>query len=149
MGMNPLITLLQEEMLENDIVIAILDTIMNLVTDQGNSNGLGLQFTEIFVKDKQNIDILVSVLNRDNFYVKYGVLQLFNTLSSNVQLQMQDTIITCPNALTLLVELLSDSQEILRNGKFYIHLARSCSIFDKIVRVPRGHSENYCVSKFF
>lgn len=53
------------------------------VTPAGHSSAVGEQFTEIFTKRQENIELLVSLLDEFDFKVRYPTVKLLTNLLKN------------------------------------------------------------------
>ena len=99
---------------------AILDTLIHLCDSHADTkkDNLGLQFSEIFIKDPSNTSHLLqdTLAHTHDFHVTYAALELIKILTRNHRKMMQDTILTaCPRGVSFLVDLLDDAREVLRN----------------------------------
>ncbi len=86
---------------------------------------LGIQFTEIFIKDPNNTAALLSILEEPDFYVRYQTVELLSTVLANNPEQLQDAVLTAPMGLSRLIDLLEDKREAIRNGTFTPLVANS------------------------
>ncbi len=77
---------------------------------------MGVQWTEILVKDTKNVSLLLAVLGDDDFHVRFGAVELLKILLSNQRRQLQDCILTSPMGVSRLMDLLDDHRDVIRNG---------------------------------
>lgn len=76
---------------------------------------MGLQFTEIFVKDQQNVVLLLDILGETDFHVRFNAIELLKVLLRNKRKPLQDCVLTSPMGVSRLMDLLSDNREVVRN----------------------------------
>ena len=99
-------------------------------------------FTEILLKDSQNVALLLDILEETDFYIRFETIQLFNTLLKNSSV-LHDAILASPMGISRywiyinsrLIDLLDDSREIIRNSGLLLLLAltKSNAEIQKIV----------------
>lgn len=117
--MGCLVELLTDGIADSEIINAVLETLMTLLSNRPTDKtkaDLGCQFTEIFIKNQNNVSLLLDLLRNPDFYVRFHTLELLSIITSNKLQQIQDLILGCPNGISNLVESLNDSREIIRNG---------------------------------
>ncbi|CAG2164249.1 unnamed protein product [Oppiella nova] len=100
-----------------------------------SSPDLGVQFTEIFIKRKENVALLLELLAENDFKVRYPSVKLLIGLLRNKLRDCQDCILAYPRGVALLMDLLVDSREVIRNDALLllVHLTRSNANIQKIV----------------
>ncbi|KAJ8315913.1 hypothetical protein KUTeg_006547 [Tegillarca granosa] len=96
---------------------------------------LGGQFTEIFVKHHENVSLLLSLLEEYDFHVRWPTVKLLTILLTNRSKDLQECILVSPMGVSKLMDLLSDSREIIRNDALLllIQLTKSNANIQKIV----------------
>ena len=96
---------------------------------------LGIQFTEIFAKKKENIALLLELLEEYDFKVRWPALKLLMGLLRNKLRDIQEAILANPMGVSRLMDLLDDSREIIRNDAILllVHLTRGNANIQKIV----------------
>ena len=99
------------------------------------SPDLGVQFTEIFIKRKENVALLLELLAEYDFKVRWPSVKLLIGLLRNKLRDCQDCILAYPMGVSRLMDLLSDSREVIRNDALLllVHLTRSNANIQKIV----------------
>ena len=148
-GMNALITVLKTDTMDPEIVSYTLDTLCNVISgaqeDPNDYDGIqspteetediGIQFTEIFAKKKENVAILIDLLEEYDFKVRWPALKLLMGLLRNKLREIQEAVLDKPSGISHLIDLLSDSREIIRNDAILllVHLTRGNAIIQKIV----------------
>ncbi|KAJ3312992.1 Vesicle-mediated ER to Golgi transport protein [Boothiomyces sp. JEL0838] len=112
-GMPALTTVLQNDRMDVEIIKLTLETLNILCSN--NEDEMGKTLTEIFVKDPQNISLLLDILAEVDFYVRFNCVQLITTLFNNVGNALHEGILTSPLGISRLIDLLDDRREIIRN----------------------------------
>ncbi|CAG2105552.1 unnamed protein product [Medioppia subpectinata] len=104
-------------------------------TSGAASPDLGVQFTEIFVKRKENVALLLELLAEYDFKVRWPSVKLLIGLLRNKLRDCQDCILSYPMGVSRLMDLLADSREVIRNDALLllVHLTRSNANIQKIV----------------
>ena len=94
-----------------------------------------IQFTEVYVKTKENISLLIQLLDEFDFHIRWPTVKLLNVLIKNCTKQMQECILVSPMAISKLMDLLLDSREIIRNDTLILlqNLTKGHSNIQKIV----------------
>ncbi|KAI8909179.1 p115 like vesicle tethering protein [Gorgonomyces haynaldii] len=114
-AMPSLIHCLKNDRMDTDITKASLETLNHLCTKDNDEQDLGSMLTEIFIKDHQNVALLLDILAEVDFYVRYNCVQFLTTLLNNSRLQFQEAVMTSPMGVSRLIDLLDDHREIIRN----------------------------------
>lgn len=81
----------------------------------GPKNKIGEQFTEIFIKNTDSVGLVLALLEEFEFKVRWPALKLLAHLSSNRLKDIQEIILVSPMGVSKLMDLLSDSREVIRN----------------------------------
>ncbi|XP_027710436.1 general vesicular transport factor p115 isoform X3 [Vombatus ursinus] len=99
------------------------------------SDDLGGQFTEIFIKQQENVTLLLSLLEEFDFHVRWPGVKLLTTLLKQQGPQVQQIILVSPMGVSRLMDLLADSREVIRNDGVLLlqALTRSNAAIQKIV----------------
>ncbi|KAK3755759.1 hypothetical protein QZH41_019985 [Actinostola sp. cb2023] len=103
-------------------------------TAQSDSD-VGLQFTEIFIKNSDNVTLLLEILEEYEFHVRWPTVKLLKMLLTNKPNLLQQCILISPMGVSRLMDLLADSREIIRNEGLLllIQLTKSNAAIQKIV----------------
>jgi hypothetical protein len=146
--MHILIEILQKEVNDPEICGYALDTLYNIMTidianDDEQKNlpaDITTQFTEVYIKNKENIALLIHLLDEFDFHIRWPTVKLLNVLIKNCTKQMQECILVSPMAISKLMDLLQDSREIIRNDTLIVlqNLTKSHSNIQKIVAFENG-----------
>jgi len=85
------------------------------VDKHGPKNKIGEQFTEIFIKHSDSIGLVLAFLEEFDFRVRWPALKLLTHLLANRSKDIQEIILVSPMGVSKLMDLLSDSREVIRN----------------------------------
>ncbi|TMW46982.1 hypothetical protein DOY81_007946 [Sarcophaga bullata] len=143
-GMPALVSVLQNDCQDCEIVSYALDTLCNIVTseefDEEADNpevsvNVGEQFTEMFIKNSEHVTLIMGYLEEYDFRVRRASIQLLTTLIQNKTRDLQELILVSPMGVSKLMDLLSDSREVIRNDALLllIQLTKGNSNIQKIV----------------
>lgn len=137
------------QVLENDrtdceIVGYCLDTLCNITSTEqfeeeaDNENAtlnIGEQFTEMFIKNPDNISLVLSHLEEYDFRVRWSSIKLLTCLLANRTKEIQEVVLVSPMGVSRLMDLLVDSREIIRNDALLllIQLTKGNANIQKIV----------------
>ncbi len=73
------------------------------------------QFTEMFIKDNSNLNLVFDLLDEFEFQTRWSTVKLLNQIIINQLQQAQDIILQIPRGVSRLMDLLNDSREVIRN----------------------------------
>uniref|UniRef100_A0A5F8H7W2 General vesicular transport factor p115 n=1 Tax=Monodelphis domestica TaxID=13616 RepID=A0A5F8H7W2_MONDO len=145
-AMEHLIHVLQTDRSDSEIIGYTLDTLYNIMSNDveeeeqednssKQSDDLGSQFTEIFIKQQENVTLLLSLLEEFDFHVRWPGVRLLTTLLKQQGPQVQQIILVSPMGVSRLMDLLADSREVIRNDGVLLlqALTRSNAAIQKIV----------------
>ncbi|XP_047399814.1 general vesicular transport factor p115-like [Sciurus carolinensis] len=144
-AMEHLIHVLQTDRSDSEIIGYALDTLYNIISNDEEeeveenstrqSEDLGSQFTEIFIKQQENVTLLLSLLEEFDFHVRWPGVKLLTSLLKQLGPQVQQIILVSPMGVSRLMDLLADSREVIRNDGVLLlqALTRSNGAIQKIV----------------
>lgn len=144
-AMEHLIHVLQTDRSDSEIIAYALDTLYNIISNEEEeeleenstrqSEDLGSQFTEIFIKQPENVTLLLSLLEEFDFHVRWPGVRLLTSLLKQLGPPVQQIILVSPMGVSRLMDLLADSREIIRNDGVLLlqALTRSNGAIQKIV----------------
>ncbi|XP_005090245.1 general vesicular transport factor p115 [Aplysia californica] len=143
-AMDILINVLEQDRNDAEITGFTLDTLYHVMsnepTDEEDTSApvdsdLGGQFTEIFIKKSDNVSLLLSFLEEYDFHVRWPTVKLLTVLLTNRQKDLQEIILVIPMGVSRLMDLLSDSREIIRNDALLLlnQLTKGHANIQKIV----------------
>ncbi|XP_034952412.1 general vesicular transport factor p115 [Chelonus insularis] len=142
-GMNALRQVLEMDRTDCEIVGLALDTLCNITSpetydeevEKYGGNKIGEQFTEIFIKQQDTVGFVISSLEDFDFRVRWPALKLLSNLVINRPKDVQEIILVMPMGISKLMDLLSDSREVIRNDALLllIQLTKGNANIQKIV----------------
>ncbi|XP_067413082.1 general vesicular transport factor p115 isoform X1 [Emydura macquarii macquarii] len=145
-AMDHLINVLQTDRSDSEIIGYALDTLYNIVSNdleeeeqeensQKQVDDLGRQFTEIFIKQQENVTLLLTFLEEFDFHVRWPGVKLLTSLLKQQGPQVQQIILVSPMGVSRLMDLLADSREVIRNDGVLLlqQLTKSNAAIQKIV----------------
>ncbi|KAM8939397.1 general vesicular transport factor p115 [Pelodytes ibericus] len=146
-AMDHLLNVLQTDRSDSEIIGFALDTLYNIISNdtdeaaeseeenQVQSDDLGVQFTELFIKQQENVTLLLSVLEEFDFHVRWPGVKLLTTLLKQQGPQVQQIVLVSPMGVSRLMDLLDDSREVIRNDGLLLlqQLTKSNAAIQKIV----------------
>lgn len=102
-----------------------LDTLCNITSkdvfeeEQENrpqlSVNVGEQFTEMFIKNSDSVMLVLGFMEEYDFRVRWPAVKLLVNLLGNKPKDIQEIILVSPMGVSKLMDLLSDSREVIRN----------------------------------
>ncbi|GFY40243.1 general vesicular transport factor p115 [Trichonephila inaurata madagascariensis] len=149
-AMDALIRVLECDRSDNEILGYALEAICNVVNGPrddespdyvyGSGDDLGLQFTEIFIKKSENVSLLLELIEEYDFKVRWPIVRLLSGLLSHRPKELQECILVSPMGVSRLMDLLSDTREIIRNDTLLLleYLTKSNANIQKIVAFENG-----------
>lgn len=146
-GMDALCQVLDLDRADSEIVAYALDALCNVMSPetfeeeehptayQGSKSSLGEQFTEIFMKQPDNIGLVLGFLEEYEFQVRWPALKLLTSLIHNRPRDLQEIILVSPMGVSKLMDLLGDNREVIRNDALILltHLTKGNANIQKIV----------------
>ncbi|KAK3089231.1 hypothetical protein FSP39_001968 [Pinctada imbricata] len=146
-AMDILVKTLEMDRSDAEITGYCLDTLCNIMSNQpsedddesnipsNEAEDLGTQFAEIFTKNQDNISLLLSLLEEYDFHVRWPTVKLLTILLMNRGKELQEVILVSPMGVSKLMDLLSDSREIIRNDALLLltQLTKNNTNLQKIV----------------
>lgn len=96
---------------------------------------IGDQFTEMFIKDPHNIQIVLDLLDEYDFRVRLSTVNLLISLLTNRTKDIQEIILDKPMGVSKMMDLLGDTREVIRNEALLllIKLTKGNANIQKIV----------------
>ncbi|KAL6264632.1 hypothetical protein P5V15_004733 [Pogonomyrmex californicus] len=157
-GMDALRQVLEMDGTDCEIIGLALDTLCNItnpetfdeeVDKHGPGNKIGEQFTEIFIKHPDSIKLVLVFLEEFDFRVRWPALKLLTHLLANRSKDIQEIILISPMGVSKLMDLLSDSREVIRNDVLLllIQLTKGNANIQKIVAFENAFDRIFDVIK--
>ncbi|NXN40990.1 USO1 factor, partial [Rhinoptilus africanus] len=145
-AMEHLIRVLQTDRSDSEIIAYALDTLYNVISNDLEEeeqeenlpkqvDDLGSQFTEIFIKQQENVTLLLTLVEEFDFHVRWPGVKLLTSLLKQQGPQVQQIILVSPMGVSRLMDLLADSREVIRNDGVLLlqQLTKSNAAIQKIV----------------
>lgn len=144
-GMDALRQTLEVDHADCEIIAYCLDTLCNITSaenfEEDKEGGVrlnvnvGEQFTEMFIKNPDNVSLVLSFLEEYDFRVRWPAVKLLTSLLSNKPKEIQEIILVSPMGISKLMDLLADSREVIRNDALLllIQLTKANANIQKIV----------------
>ncbi|KAM6449785.1 general vesicular transport factor p115 isoform 6-T6 [Liasis olivaceus] len=145
-AMSHLLHVLQTDRSDSEIIGYALDTLYNIMSNdleeeeqeensQKQTEDFGSQFTEIFIKQHENVTLLLTYLEEFDFHVRWPGVKLLTVLLKQQGPQVQQIILVSPMGVSRLMDLLADSREVIRNDGVLLlqQLTKSNAAIQKIV----------------
>merc|ERR550519_1537891 len=125
-GLQALIAVLETDHEDKEITSYVLETLCYICApeiweeevipdDRKDLDGIGQSFTEIFLKQEENVGFILSCLEGFDFKIRRPCIQLLNFLLTNCSKEVQQQILNSHIGVSRLMDLLGESREILRN----------------------------------
>lgn len=139
-----LLQVLEMDRADCEIIGYALETLCNVTSqDQFDeeidnpavSVNIGEQFTEMLIKTPENVALVLNFLEEYDFKVRWPAIKLITTLIANKPKDIQEIVLVSPMGVSKLMDLLSDSREIVRNDALLllIQLTKGNANIQKIV----------------
>ncbi|KAI5634891.1 hypothetical protein NE865_12374 [Phthorimaea operculella] len=143
-GMETLKQVLELDRADNETINYALDTLNNIMSpaqfeeEEDNPHvpmNIGEQFTEMFIKDHHNIQLVLDLLDEYDFRVRLSAVQLLTSLLTNRPKDIQEIILVKPMGVSKMMDLLGDTREVIRNETLLllIKLTKGNANIQKIV----------------
>ncbi|XP_048855729.1 general vesicular transport factor p115 isoform X1 [Brienomyrus brachyistius] len=144
-AMDHLIRILQTDSSDSEIIGYALDTLYNVICNddeeeqeensQKQADDLGAQFTDIFIKEPENVTLILTLLEEFDFHVRWPGVKLLTALLKNQCAQVQGVVLVSPMGVSRLMDLLADSREVIRNDGLLLlqQLTKGNAAIQKIV----------------
>uniref|UniRef100_A0A673G453 General vesicular transport factor p115 n=1 Tax=Sinocyclocheilus rhinocerous TaxID=307959 RepID=A0A673G453_9TELE len=145
MAMDHLVRILQTDRADTEILGYALDTLYNIVcsdeeeepeeNQQKQEEDLGVQFTDKFIQEPDNITLLLTLLEEFDFHVRWPGVKLLTALLKSQCAPVQGIILVSPMGVSRLMDLLADSREVIRNDGLLLlqQLTKGNTAIQKIV----------------
>ena len=125
-GLNSLLNVLKTDSSDTEIVSYALDTFCNIcspedfdeeVIDENREDitGVGEGFSEMFLKDPENLSLVLKYLEEFDFKIRRPAVQLMTYLLTNCIREVQQQLLDSHIGVSRMMDILSDTREVLRN----------------------------------
>jgi hypothetical protein len=117
-GLHVLCAVLREDRDDVELVRGALEALLQAVTRHADKAAQGVEpaavNAELLSRDPRTLTLLLSLLDEEDFYVRYHALQLLSSLMASNQHQVQGVVLANPHGMLRLLDLVSD-REAIRN----------------------------------
>lgn len=155
-GMAAFVQVLESDRTDCEIIGYALDTLYNVTSPEQFEEeadnphvtvNIGEQFTEMFIKNPENISTILSHLEETDFRVRWSAIKLLTCLLENRTKEIQEVVLVSPLGVSRLMDLLVDSREIIRNDALLllIQLTKGNANIQKIVAFENAFDKLYDV----
>jgi hypothetical protein len=139
-GFPVIVGILKDQRDDLEMVRGALETLLGALTPIDHARAqktevqAALMNSDLLSREAENITLLLSLLEEEDFYVRYYTLQILTALLMNSQNRLQEAILTTPRGITRLMDMLMD-REVIRNEALLLltHLTREAEEIQKIV----------------
>jgi len=125
-GLAPLMNVLKTDGSDTEIISYVLDTLCNIcspedfdeeVVDDSREDitGVGEGFSEMFLKNKENITLLLTYMEEFDFKIRRPAVQLLTDLLTNCSREVQQQLLDSHIGVSRLMDILGETREVLRN----------------------------------
>lgn len=125
-GLDSLVTVVTSDASDAEIVSYVLDTFCNIfspeefdeeVIDENREDitSVGEGFSEMFLKNKENLNLVLGFLEEFDFKIRRPAVQLLTFLLTNCTREVQQQLLDSHVGVSRMMDVLSDTREVLRN----------------------------------
>merc|ERR1719402_114724 len=125
-GLAPLMNVLKTDGSDTEIISYVLDTLCNIcspedfdeeVVDDSREDitGVGEGLSEMFLKQKENIGLVLQCVEEFDFKIRRPAVQLLSDLLTNCPREVQQQGLDSHVGVSRLMDVLSETREVLRN----------------------------------
>lgn len=138
--LTAMVDVIRNDQMDAEIVSYAVETLWSVMeVDRGDARKdetvMEVHFTEQFLENSENLGLLLDLLERLDFSVRRNTTCLLNCLLYHKRAEVQEGILVHPMGVSKMMDLLSDSSEIIRNDALLllIELTKSNKQIQKIV----------------
>lgn len=120
-GMDAILTSLEADRIDSELVSYALEALLNITSpdlledEDASLASMGEQFTEIIAKKPDNLTMLLSFMEEYDFRIRLPVIRLVTNLLINRPKDVQEILLVSPMGVSKIMDLLTDSREVVRN----------------------------------
>merc|ERR550519_1824068 len=126
LGLNSLVNVLKTDYSDTEIISYVLDTLCNVCSpedweeevveeEHDDLTGVGEGLSEMFLKQKENIGLVLQCVEEFDFKIRRPAVQLLSDLLTNCQREVQQQVLDSHVGVSRLMDVLSETREVLRN----------------------------------
>lgn len=138
MCMEMLIGAIQVDRTDAEIVGYAVESLWNIMDNQQSpdlESSAAVQTSKSFVKTAEHVTIILNLLENFDFQVRRPATCLLTAMLKNCLSDVQEAVLVSPMGISRIMDLLSDSREVIRNDALLLllQLTRSNRQIQKIV----------------
>ena len=125
-GLNSLVSVLKTDSSDSEIVSYVLDTFCNICSPEEfdeeeidesreDMTSVGEGFSEMFLKDKENLTVVLNYLEDFDFKIRRPSVQLLTFLLTNCAREVQQQLLESHVGVSRMMDILAETREVLRN----------------------------------
>ncbi|XP_059475287.1 general vesicular transport factor p115 [Neocloeon triangulifer] len=129
-GMDTLCQVLVHDRNDPETVGYVMDALCNVMSpetfeeeEERGHDSVGGQFTEIFIKQPDNVSLVLGLLEEFEFHIRWPAVKLLSSMLTHRPRQVQELVLISPMGVSKLMDLLSDSREVVRNDALLLLIA--------------------------
>merc|ERR1719180_216459 len=126
LGLNSLVNVLKTDYSDTEIISYVLDTLCNVCSpedweeevveeEHDDLTGVGEGLSEMFLKQKENIGLVLQCVEEFDFKIRRPAVQLLSDLLTNCPREVQQQVLDSHVGVSRLMDVLSETREVLRN----------------------------------
>ena len=136
--MEVLIGAIKTDRSDNEIVGYAVESLWNIMDKQQSAeldSSMAVQLTAQFIKTPEHVSMILDLLEDFDFQVRRPTTCLLTTMLKNKLAEVQETVLVSPMSISRMMDLLSDSREVVRNDALLLllQLTRNNRQIQKIV----------------
>jgi hypothetical protein len=133
-----LVGAVQNDRTDSEVVGYALESLWNVMDSQQSPElepNVAIQVSKSFVKTAEHVTMILNLLEDFEFQVRRPATCLLTTLLKNCLAEVQEAVLVSPMGISRVMDLLSDSREVVRNDALLLllQLTRSNRQIQKIV----------------
>merc|ERR1719187_3161883 len=126
LGLNSLVNVLKTDYSDTEIISYVLDTLCNVCSpedweeevveeEREDLTGLGEGLSEMFLKDRENLGLVLQYVEEFDFKIRRPAVQLLSDLLTNCAREVQQQVLDSHTGVSRLMDVLGETREVLRN----------------------------------
>lgn len=136
--MEVLVGAIQVDRTDSEIVGYAVESLWNIMDSQQSpelESGVAVQMTKAFVKMSEHVTMILNLLEDFEFQVRRPATCLLTAMLKNSLTEVQEAVLVSPMGISRIMDLLSDSREVVRNDALLLllQLTRNNRQIQKIV----------------
>lgn len=128
--MEVLIGAIQIDRTDSEIVGYAVESLWNVMDSQQSpelESSTAVQATKAFMKTTEHVTMILNLLEDFEFQVRRPATCLLTAMLKNNLAEMQEAVLVSPMGISRIMDLLSDSREVVRNDALLLLLQLTCN----------------------